>query len=113
MDILVLTVFYTARCTHVGKTKGKTSHHLLYAFRLIQRMGRTGRKRSGRIVVLVTEGKEERVSILPTHHMYTIDACICVCSSSLFAMFGGWYSGLICRSMEAAELCLPDADKLE
>jgi len=28
--------------------------------RLIQRMGRTGRKRAGRIVVLVTEGKEEQ-----------------------------------------------------
>ncbi|XP_076312701.1 FA complementation group M [Tachypleus tridentatus] len=28
--------------------------------RLIQRMGRTGRKRQGRIVVLVTEGKEEQ-----------------------------------------------------
>lgn len=25
----------------------------------VQRMGRTGRKRQGRIVVLVTEGKEE------------------------------------------------------
>jgi ERCC4-related helicase len=29
--------------------------------RLVQRMGRTGRKRDGRIVVLVTEGKEEQV----------------------------------------------------
>lgn len=29
--------------------------------RLVQRMGRTGRKRNGRIVVLVTEGKEEQV----------------------------------------------------
>ena len=29
--------------------------------RLIQRMGRTGRKRQGRIVMLVTEGKEEQV----------------------------------------------------
>nr|XP_039253780.1 Fanconi anemia group M protein-like isoform X1 [Styela clava] len=28
--------------------------------RLVQRMGRTGRKRKGRIVMLVTEGKEER-----------------------------------------------------
>ena len=28
--------------------------------RLVQRMGRTGRKRSGRIIVLVTEGKEEQ-----------------------------------------------------
>ena len=28
--------------------------------RLVQRMGRTGRKRAGRIVVLVTEGKEEQ-----------------------------------------------------
>ena len=30
--------------------------------RLVQRMGRTGRKRKGRIVMLITEGKEERVS---------------------------------------------------
>ncbi|XP_066280241.1 Fanconi anemia group M protein-like isoform X2 [Branchiostoma lanceolatum] len=29
--------------------------------RLVQRMGRTGRKRQGRIVMLVTEGKEERI----------------------------------------------------
>lgn len=29
--------------------------------RLVQRMGRTGRKRQGRIVMLVTEGKEEQV----------------------------------------------------
>ena len=28
--------------------------------RLIQRMGRTGRKRAGRIIVLLTEGKEEQ-----------------------------------------------------
>lgn len=27
---------------------------------MIQRMGRTGRKRNGRVVVLVTEGEEER-----------------------------------------------------
>ncbi len=29
--------------------------------RLVQRMGRTGRKREGRIVMLVTKGKEEQV----------------------------------------------------
>lgn len=29
--------------------------------RLVQRMGRTGRKRNGKIVVLVSEGKEEHV----------------------------------------------------
>ena len=29
--------------------------------RLVQRMGRTGRKRTGRIIMLLTEGKEERV----------------------------------------------------
>jgi Fanconi anemia group M protein len=31
--------------------------------RLVQRMGRTGRKRQGRIVMLVTEGKEEQVDL--------------------------------------------------
>lgn len=29
--------------------------------RLVQRMGRTGRKRTGRIVVIVAQGKEEQV----------------------------------------------------
>ena len=29
--------------------------------RLVQRMGRTGRKRSGRIVMIMAEGKEEQV----------------------------------------------------
>ena len=39
--------------------------------RLVQRMGRTGRRRQGRIVMLVTEGKEEQVcSCL----LYTSDA---------------------------------------
>lgn len=32
--------------------------------RLIQRMGRTGRQRQGRIVVILAEGREERVSSL-------------------------------------------------
>lgn len=32
--------------------------------RLIQRMGRTGRRRQGRIVVILSEGREERVSWL-------------------------------------------------
>lgn len=31
--------------------------------RLVQRMGRTGRKRQGRIVVILAEGREERVSV--------------------------------------------------
>lgn len=31
--------------------------------RLVQRMGRTGRKRQGRIVVVLAEGREERVSV--------------------------------------------------
>lgn len=30
--------------------------------RLVQRIGRTGRKREGRIIILVTKGKEEQVS---------------------------------------------------
>lgn len=30
--------------------------------RLVQRMGRTGRRRQGRIVVILAEGREERVS---------------------------------------------------
>lgn len=31
--------------------------------RLVQRMGRTGRRRQGRIVVILAEGREERVSV--------------------------------------------------
>jgi ERCC4-related helicase len=38
--------------------------------RLVQRMGRTGRKREGRIVMLVTQGKEEQVNILIPSYMY-------------------------------------------
>lgn len=33
--------------------------------RLVQRMGRTGRKRQGRIVVVLAEGREERVGVAP------------------------------------------------
>ena len=33
--------------------------------RLVQRMGRTGRKRQGRIVVILAEGREERVGVEP------------------------------------------------
>lgn len=29
--------------------------------RMVQRMGRTGRQRDGRVVVLITEGKEQQV----------------------------------------------------
>lgn len=36
--------------------------------RLIQRMGRTGRRRQGRIVVILAEGREERVSGLCKLH---------------------------------------------
>lgn len=32
--------------------------------RLVQRMGRTGRKRRGRIVVILAEGREERVGVV-------------------------------------------------
>lgn len=38
--------------------------------RLVQRMGRTGRKRNGRIVILVGEGKEEAVSSLISIDLY-------------------------------------------
>jgi len=38
--------------------------------RLVQRMGRTGRKRQGRIVMLVTEGKEEQVHITVYHSAF-------------------------------------------
>ena len=41
--------------------------------RLVQRLGRTGRKRDGRIVVLVTEGKEEKVSYIDSKLTYNTD----------------------------------------
>jgi len=31
--------------------------------RLVQRMGRTGRQRQGRVVVILAEGREERVGV--------------------------------------------------
>ena len=41
------------------ETKNKGEKMIRYLFlRLVQRMGRTGRKREGRIVVLVTQGIE-------------------------------------------------------
>ena len=44
--------------------------------RLVQRMGRTGRKRSGRIVVLVTEGQEERAYNQALYNKKTINKAI-------------------------------------
>ena len=44
--------------------------------RLVQRMGRTGRKRSGRIVVIVAQGKEEQVYAC-TLSMYMYIQCTC------------------------------------
>lgn len=47
--------------------------------RLVQRMGRTGRKRAGRIVVIVAQGKEEQVSevhsflFLVSHFIFSTD----------------------------------------
>ncbi len=43
--------------------------------RLIQRMGRTGRKREGRIIILLTEGKEEasyKTSLSKKKNIYKI-----------------------------------------
>lgn len=38
--------------------------------RQVQRMGRTGRKRQGRIIMLLTRGKEEQVPLqIEIHHM--------------------------------------------
>lgn len=38
--------------------------------RMVQRMGRTGRKREGRIVVLLAEGREERVSLQCCYYIF-------------------------------------------
>ena len=41
--------------------------------RLIQRMGRTGRKRQGRIVVIVSQGREEQViGIIIYESLFTV-----------------------------------------
>lgn len=58
--------------------------------RLIQRMGRTGRKRDGRIVILVTEGKEEQVlSHLVVHCSMHVKLSLFM---SLFIHVAGCYS---------------------
>ena len=50
---------------------------LLFLFiRLVQRMGRTGRKRAGKIIVLVTEGKEEHTYNQSMYSKNTIDKAL-------------------------------------
>jgi Fanconi anemia group M protein len=47
--------------------------------RLVQRMGRTGRQREGRIVMLVTEGKEHAVRVVnmgSKNHQFVSPFCI-------------------------------------
>jgi len=48
--------------------------------RLVQRMGRTGRKRKGRIVMLVTEGKEEQVMQSDFVVIYSLFVLYCITS---------------------------------
>lgn len=48
--------------------------------RLVQRMGRTGRKRKGRIVMLVTEGKEEQVMQSDFVMIYSLFVLYCITS---------------------------------
>ena len=45
--------------------------------RLVQRMGRTGRKRDGRVVSLMTQGKEEQVCIVQYTTCYIPGVCVC------------------------------------
>jgi len=51
--------------------------------RLVQRMGRTGRKRDGHIIVLVTDGKEHEVienfTIFVCNTCMCARVCVCVC----------------------------------
>ncbi|KAL5008399.1 hypothetical protein ScPMuIL_013980 [Solemya velum] len=51
--------------------------------RLVQRMGRTGRKREGRIVMLVTEGKEEQIYNQSQYSKRSIHKAILNSSNSL------------------------------
>ncbi|CAG5134268.1 unnamed protein product, partial [Candidula unifasciata] len=51
--------------------------------RLVQRMGRTGRKRQGRIVMLVTEGKEEQIYNQSLYSKKTIHKAILNAAKSL------------------------------
>lgn len=46
--------------------------------RLVQRMGRTGRRRQGRIVVILAEGREERVSEPARKKKALLSTFICV-----------------------------------
>lgn len=63
--------------------------------RLVQRMGRTGRKRDGHIIVLVTDGKEHEVTekkctlfvIFFAYAHYVVLFCILILLSKCFAEF--------------------------
>lgn len=50
--------------------------------RLVQRMGRTGRKRQGRIVVILAEGREDRVSVSKAGQnvLWSLEPTVC-CST--------------------------------
>lgn len=39
---------------------------------MIQRIGRTGRKKNGQVILLATQGKEEQVWLMITLSYYTI-----------------------------------------
>ena len=64
--------------------------------RLVQRMGRTGRKRQGRIVMLVTEGKEEQVRKVSTVQWWLLNH-----TSMLFLCFlTPWQNVLVTEGKE-------------
>lgn len=57
--------------------------------RLVQRMGRTGRKRGGRIVVIVAQGKEEQVGGARSHtHFDSLGMGLGVVSSPIPRQLG-------------------------
>jgi Fanconi anemia group M protein len=62
--------------------------------RLVQRMGRTGRQREGRIVMLVTEGKEHAVRVVnmgsKTHQFVTPFCIWAVKTLKLFHLSQVW-----------------------
>lgn len=72
--------------------------------RLVQRMGRTGRKRTGRIVVIVAQGKEEQV-----RKCTCILVCVMMVSFSAFSNYweaNDW--GCVLQCTRGITLMLPE-----
>ena len=64
--------------------------------RMVQRMGRTGRKRAGRIVVLVTEGDEHRKLKNAQRKSAKVTRLLQPQNNSVFTLYVGGVLGVVC-----------------